>query len=215
MKTSALTALLICGLIGLAAGAGEDWPGEGGKSDSVKNWPARDFETATTSGMPLCVYFFDPQQKSNARAKTLEGYQALANAELKSVLKPFLCLKIRSDATDVKGWPANLREIASRSASLVLISSDYKNIISFDKTNTQNVDIRPDRIILAAQSILHYEEKKAAFKEEQAKLAAMRSKSSKDEGPTLTKGVPGLRNPDEKEPPKRPVERKRRVPADE
>src|SRR5437870_5711223 len=129
-KFAALAMILMFLSHGLAAG--EDWPGEAGKSEFVKSLPSRDYENARTAGMPLCIYFFDPNQRNNPRGRYLET--VLANADLRSRLKETLYLKIRSDASDVRGWPANFLESANKSAALVFISSDFKQIISFDKS---------------------------------------------------------------------------------
>mgnify|MGYP000417152831 CR=1 FL=1 len=214
MRTRAWSALLsIAFVMNLGAAAAEAYPGDGGKADSLKGWYARDYETALASDKPLCVYFFDPNQKINTRAKLIEGAQCLANFELKDVLTHFTCLKIRSDGTDVKGWPAAMRESASRSASLYFISSDFKNVLKYDRS-AQSIEIRPDAVMASAHSILQYEKKKAEFAEERAKLAARREGKDKDKEPVMSKGVPGLKNSDDKEPPKKPAERKR-MPVEE
>src|SRR5438132_140328 len=81
---------------------------KGGDSEAVKSWASRDYENAKTAGLPLCIYLFDPSNNNNSRAKLLEGPDLLSNADVKSKLKSFLTLKIKTDGSDVKGWPQEI-----------------------------------------------------------------------------------------------------------
>jgi len=189
-----------------SAFASEDWPGEAGKSDSVKSLPGRDFENARTAGMPLIVYFFDPNARPNNRSRYVEPL--LGNLDFRSKLKDFLMLKIRTDGTDVRGWPAEFRDPAVRSASVVFISSDFKQIISFDK-NMQNAQITLDAMSNAAASILVYEKslalQKGGAKKEEPKAVTPVIEASK---------VPGLSDKDKKAT-AAPAKRKPTTAADE
>ena len=90
--------------------------------------------------MPLCIYFFDPNMRPNNRARSVET--VLGNLDLREKLKNFLFLKIRTDGSDVRGWPMDLREPANKSASVVFISSDGKQIgfVSYANNLTPNVN---------------------------------------------------------------------------
>ena len=187
----------------------EDWSGEAGKADTVKDWSSRDFENSKNSGLPLCLYFFDPDMSPNYRARLLEGKSALASAEVKAKLRGFLCLKIRSDATDVKGWPAQLRTPAHKSASLVFMSADLQQIISFEKT-MPNEQINPESVLAAAQRILNYEEQLKTIK------SPGKTDKPKTPAPPLDTKVPGLKTGDEEKPLKTPEKKKKKpAPADE
>jgi hypothetical protein len=172
----------------------EDWPGEAGKSEFVKGLPSRDFENARNSGMPLCIYFFDSNQRNNARARYLE--QILSNAELRSRLKEVLYLKIRSDGSDVRGWPANLLDLANKSAAIVFISSDFKQIIPFDKS-MQNEAITVETVTGALAGTLQYEKKTAALNADRAKLngGAASSARKEDREPQSPKAIESTKVP--------------------
>ena len=179
----------------------EDWLGEAGKSEFVKNLPGRDYESARNAGMPLCVYFFDPNQRNNPRGRYLE--QVLSNAELRSKLKQFLYLKIRSDGSDVRGWPQNLLEPAMKSAALVFISSDFKQVIPFDKS-MQTESITQEAVARALLSTLQYEKKIAAQAGDRARLNGAASVPQKDDKDAQVQKaadasrVPGLSDKDKK-----------------
>ena len=187
-------ALLLATLAFSAVGS-DDWPGEAGHHEAVKNLPGRDFENARTAGVPLCIYFFDPMVRPNNRARYLEP--VLGNLDLRAKMKDFLWLKIRTDGTDVRGWPADFRDPANKSASFVLISSDFKQIVSFDK-NMQANQITTESIAGAVDNMLQYEKRLVLLGG--GKTAAG---SAKKEDPKVTPvieaaKVPGLNDKDKK-----------------
>src|SRR4051794_23134276 len=96
MSLAAVVAAILCACVSSHA-AGY----KAGDADPVKSWGSRDYEAAKTAGIPLCVYIFDPANNNNSRAKLFEGPDLLANADVKSKLKGFLTLKIKTDGSDV------------------------------------------------------------------------------------------------------------------
>ena len=217
MPTKAMSlCFVLCSLSLCIAVSAQDWPGEAGKSDSVKSWSGRDFETAKSAGMPLCVYFFDPETKSNPRAKLLEGRGALGNAELRSKLPKFLCLKIRTDGTDYAGWPAPLRKAANGSATLVLMSSDLRSVISYDRS-FQNNQLTPELVMAGMAKILDYEEKLPAKPQVAAptkKPEAQEKKVTEAKNMDNAK-VPGLTTTEAAPPPAKQAKRRVASPSDE
>ncbi len=200
-----LIAILVSTLATVAS-AGEDWPVDGGKAESVTNLPARDFENAKTSGMPLCIYFFDSNMRPNNRARHVET--VLGNLDLREKLKPFLFLKIRTDGSDVRGWPVDLREPANKSASVVFISSDFKQVVSFDKMMQVN-HISVDSLANAAENMIQYEKRLAILTGGKSGIGAKKEEPKAAPPVIEAKSVPGLD--------KKPIIAKRRpaTPADE
>lgn len=211
MKSSLLT---VCAMVVLALAANAHAAGyKAGAADSVKGWPTRDFENAKTAGLPLCVYFYDPANNNNSRAKYIEGPDLLANADVKSTLKSFLSLKVKTDGSDAKGWPAEILSRAGKGGAVMLASGDMSQIFFFDNT-MQMSDIKPAMFIQQATGILNYEKKNPAAKKEEEKKGPM------PPPPEEKKGVPGLAldngKKDDKKDEKKPPEKKKPVaPADE
>lgn len=196
MKTSWMVPIL-CAALSVASVAADNWPGDGGKSDIVKTWPAKEFQVALTAGKPIAAYIFDPEYKNNYRAKHMEGSAAIANIDVRDALKAFQCMRIKSDGTDVRGWPKEMLTNAYRSASLVLMSSDGKKVFPFDK-RMSNEQINPAVILAAAQSIIKYEESMKSFRETADKLAGTKKETGKETAaaePTVDNKVPGLPPP--------------------
>jgi hypothetical protein len=208
-----LLAVLFATLVTVAS-ASEDWPGDAGKAESVKNLPSRDFENAKTSGMPLCIYFFDPNMRPNNRARHVE--MVLGNLDLREKLKAFLFLKIRTDGSDVRGWPMDLREPANKSASVVFISSDGKQIVSFDKMMQVNL-ISVESVATAAENMIQYEKRLSILTGGKAGLGAAKKEEKKEDPkkpPVIEAAkVPGLSEKDSK--PTTTAKRKPATPADE
>lgn len=177
-----------------AMAAADNWPGDGGKSDIVKAWPAMEFQAALQTGKPVAAYIFDPDYKNNYRAKHVEGSAAIANIDVRDALKNFQCMRIKSDGTDVRGWPKEMLANAYRSASLVLMSSDGKKVFPFDK-RMSNEQINPAVLLSAAQTIIRYEESIKNFKETADKLAGPKKDAAKETAavePPVDNKVPGL-----------------------
>jgi hypothetical protein len=216
MPTKAMSlSFILCSLSLSAVVVAEDWPGEAGKSDSIKGWPGRDFEAAKSSGIPLCVYFFDPEIKSNPRAKLLEGKGALGNAELRALLPKFTCLKIKTDGTDYAGWPAPLRNAAKGVATLVLMSSDMRSVISYDRS-FQNHQLTPEVVMAGMAKILDYEEKmKGKTPAVAAKKPDAEDKKAAEAKNMANAKVPGLATVDAAPTPKPQPKRKVASPTDE
>ncbi len=196
------TALLV--MVGSAMAA-DNWPGEGGKSDVVKGWPAMDFQVALQTDKPICAYIFDPDTKQNPRAKYLEGRDGLASIEVRDALKDFQMLRIKSDGTDVRGWPKDMLFNAQRSASIIMLSSDGKKVFTFDK-RMSNEQIKPSVLASTALGITKYEESIKNIKGTQDKLAGTGKKEANKETaaaepvnnkipglPPKDEGVPGLK----------------------
>lgn len=189
--------LVTCFVAKSALSAADNWPGDGGKSDVVKTWPAMEFQAALQTGKPVAAYIFDPDYKNNYRAKHVEGSAAIANIDVRDALKNFQVLRIKSDGTDVRGWPKEMLSNAYRSASLVLMSSDGKKVFPFDKRMT-NEQINPAVILSAAQTIVRYEESIKNFKETADKLAGPKKDAPKETAaaePVIDNKVPGLPPP--------------------
>ena len=134
-----------------------------GNGEEVKKWTAKSMEDAKKSGLPICVYIFDPANKNNPRAKLLEGGEGIGGADAKDKLKKFYCLKLSvASATDsAKGWPAEWFSRAKDSAAVFLLSSDFTQIRMFDKEIPKE-SITAENTELAIGFILQYEEKKKA-----------------------------------------------------
>jgi hypothetical protein len=212
---SPVAAFILCSFIWSSVAIAGDWPGEAGKSNSIKSWPGRDFEAAKSAGMPLCVYFFDPEIKSNPRAKLIEGKGALGNAELRAMLPKFICLKIKTDGTDYTGWPAPLRNAAKGVATLVLMSSDMRSVISYDRS-FQNHQITPELVMAGMAKILDYEEKMKGKMPVAAKKPEAEDKKAAEAKNIANVKVPGLAATVEAAPaPKQQPKRKVASPADE
>jgi hypothetical protein len=212
MKSSLLT---VCALVVLALVANAHAAGyKAGAADSVKGWPTRDFENAKTAGLPLCVYFYNPENNNNSRAKYIEGPDLLANADVKSSLKGFLSLKVKTDGSDAKGWPAEILSRAGKGGAVMLASGDMSQIFFFDNT-MQMSDIKPAMFVQQAAGILNYEKKNPAAKKEEEK----EKKGAMPPPPEEKKGVPGLaldNGKGDKKDEKKPPEKKKPVaPADE
>lgn len=204
MKFTLLRCLVLL-LIAGSAVAADNWPGEGGKSDVVKGWPAMDFQVALQTGKPVMAFIFDPDTKQNPRSKYLEGRDALANIDVRDALKDFQCLRIKADGTDVRGWPKDMLFNSQRSASIVMLSSDGKKVFTFDK-RMSNEQIKPSVLVSTAVGITKYEESIKTQKDTQDKLAGTSKKDDKKETaaaepvnnkvpglPPREEGVPGLK----------------------
>jgi hypothetical protein len=186
-------------LLSVSISFAEDWAGDAGKADSVKSLPGRDFESAKAAGLPLFIYFFDPETRPNNRAKWLEGRGGIAHVDVRDKMKSFLCLKIKTDGSDFKGWPASLLNPAQKSASLVLMSADLQQMVCFDKSFT-NEQISPAVITDAMAKILAYEQQKKAAIADINKFAGTNAKPGEKESktPAPDVAVPGLAKPDAK-----------------
>jgi len=212
IKSSLLTlcAVVVLSLVSSVQAAGY----KGGTADSVKGWPTRDFENAKTAGLPLCIYFYDPANNNNSRAKFIEGPDLLANAEVKSALKGFLSLKVKTDGSDAKGWPADMLARAGKGGAVLLMSGDMTQMFFFDR-EMQMSDIKPATFVAQATGILNYEKKNPAAKKEEEK----EKKGAMPPPPEEKKGVPGLaldKDKNDKKDDKKPPEKKKTVaPADE
>ena len=156
-QVAALLAACSC-FAGAARKAG-DRGYTGGEAGSVSGWGAKDFQEIKKLEQPLCVYVFDPKYGSNITAKFLEGI--LGSAEVKEKLKPFLCVKLKSDGSDSKGWPSDWMARSYNGAVLVVASSDFGQKLVYDKDNKETVSA----VGLAVQlrNIAKYEEERKAF----------------------------------------------------
>src|SRR5258708_18947776 len=129
-----------------------DKPGDG---DSVKKWKSESADDAKKDGRPICLYIYDPSNKTNARAKLLEGPSGLESADVKEKLKQFASLKVVTPG-GAKGWPEAWMENAKTGASLIIITSDFKQSTAFDRDMPKD-NIRPDTIVAAMDGALKYE----------------------------------------------------------
>jgi hypothetical protein len=128
-------------------------------AECVKSLPWRNFQDACQAGQPMCVYFYDQNNKRNSMAKLLEGGTLLGNADVAAKLKGFLFLKIRADGTDGKGWPSNWTCLAGKQAALVLTTSDGANPIIYHKDMPKEA-ITSQALLGAIAGILKYEERR-------------------------------------------------------
>jgi len=182
---------------------------KGGSGDSVKSWGARDFESARTADMPMIIYIFDPLNNNNSIANHYET-KVIANAEVKDKLKGFLTMKIKTDGTDVRGWPADILGRAGKGAAVMIASSDMAQVIFIDR-NTPKEVITSMNLIGHIATIASYEERKKLVADKTEKKAAEEKK------PEDKKTVPGLAldDKDKKDAKKPPEKKKAAAPSDE
>ncbi|HYG77966.1 MAG TPA: hypothetical protein VEK08_23375 [Planctomycetota bacterium] len=188
---------------------------KGGTGEAVKGWGSRDFEGAKTAGLPMIIYIYDPSNNNNSVANNIET-KVVASAEVKEKMRGFLTIKIKTDGTDVKGWPAEILSRAGKGAAVGVISSDFAQMLFLDKT-TGREGMTSQALLMNILSIQNYEEKK--------KLMADKNGGGKKEEKGLMpekqeekKTVPGLALGDEKDKKdakKAPEKKKVAAPADE
>ena len=214
-STNGLVTLFTLACVSVVVGqaSAQNMAGEG---EAVKALPSREFEGAKKLGLPMCVYLYDPNaQKTNAMVKALEG-TVLANAELRDKLKPFQFLKIRSDGSDVKGWPQEWREYGDKGAALLFTTSDLKSVVVYDRFKGKDV-ATIDNVEGTIKQILAYEEKKKEIAG--GGKIGKEAKDEKEEKPSkpepvaqaIAKALPGL---DKDNPLPKPAEKKKPNPAD-
>lgn len=203
-QLSALCVVLFC-LAGQRHASAANMAGEG---DSVKSLPSRDFDAAKKTGSPMCIYFYDQNaQKTNNMVKLIEA-SILANAELHDKLKPFLMLKIRTDGTDVKGWPQDWRDTADKGASLLFTTSDLKPLFFYDKSKGKEATTL-ENIEFTIQQILSYEDKKKGIRP--GTKEPKEAKEKPEPVAEVAKPLPGLNmDKDPKEPAKKPEPKKKK-----
>jgi hypothetical protein len=200
----AMLAIAFC----LLGGAGDY---KAGDNEPVKKWTGRDFEGAKVAGMPMLVYFYDPEPKRNEIAKLLES-KVLAMAEVKEKLKSFLVLKVKTDGTDYKGWPADWLGHAKNGAAIMLTTSDMVQQIFYDKSTPKETFANINNVVQQMAAVLKYEENKKAIAE---KNPAKKDKEAPP--PEEKKSLPGLaldKDKDKKDE-KKPEKKKTAAPADE
>jgi hypothetical protein len=130
----------------------------GGEAESVKGWGAKDFLAAKTEGKPMCVYIHDPKYNHNMAAKYFEGKDVLDNAEVKEQLRGFLCVRLKSDGSDSKGWPGDWLGRGFDGAVLVLATSDFAEKFIYDKQNKG--EIGAAGMVARLKALAKYEEER-------------------------------------------------------
>lgn len=133
----------------------------GGEADSVKDWGAKDFLTAKASGQPLCVYIYDAKYKPNMASRYFEAKEVLGSADVREQLKPFLCIRLKSDCSDSKGWPGDLLARSFDGAVLMLATSDFAQKSVYDKQNKEFVNAAG--LVAQLKAIVQYEEQRKAL----------------------------------------------------
>ena len=162
--------------------AGKDYPG--GSGEAVKAWTPRAYDAINGGFQPLAIYIYDHEPKKNAVAMQIEGKDGLNNADLKDKLSKFAKVKIKSDATDAKGWPEELRKGADKAATLILRSADGKMQMVFTKT-----EHKLPEMLAAAVAIQAYEDKakaQAAKEDKKAQAVAAANEKPKEKEQDLT-----------------------------
>ncbi len=155
-----------------------------GTGEAVKAWAPRAYETLTGGFQPLAIYIYDHELKKNTSATQIEGKDGLNNADLKDKLTKFAKIKIKSDATDAKGWPADTLKQGEKGAMLILRSADGKVQFIFTKTEHKLPDM-----IAAAKAVQDHEDKIKAQAEMEGKKAqalAAAHEKPKEKEPDLT-----------------------------
>lgn len=132
-----------------------------GSLDKIGGWKAVDLEQARTVAQPLCLYIYDAEHTNNNHAKFFEGLSCLNNDDVQEKLKSFNCLKIKSNGSDAKGWPAEWLARAKAGCVLILASDDLKLIQIYDK-NTVREQINGRNLTAVIDGILKYDEQKKA-----------------------------------------------------
>lgn len=170
------------------------------REDNFNNWPNRDFGSATAVLAAVCAYIKDPKSSRNSEATYLEGKEIFGNGDVRAKLWDFSRIKIKSDGSDGRGWPAPWLERAAHGAVLVLFSSDLAHVVFIDKTVSRNT------LLSAADSILNYTAQRRAARLAQAKAeaAAVKPPPPEEKKPEL----PGLD-------PKKPEKEKKKLPGNE
>lgn len=128
-----------------------------GTGATVSGWSTQSPEEAKKLGKPICLYVYDPTPGDNPFAEHLEGSKGLANGKLQAALSHFTCIKTTVAG---KGWPEAWLSAASGSASIILISSDGKNVRIFGR-NMGNDLIFSKLLYVAAAEVYTYELKRA------------------------------------------------------
>jgi len=156
------------------------------RQDDPKNWPARDFASATAVPAAICVLIKDPKLKTNQEAEQLTGKDLLGNDEVRAKLRGFTRLKVKSDGSDGKGWPAAWLSQARGGAVLVLFSSNQAKVTIIDKTHSK------ETLLKAADAILKYVAQWKETAAAQEKEARAKQEASKPPPPVDKPDVPGL-----------------------
>lgn len=152
---------------------------KGGSGEAVKAWPAASLEEAKKTGKPTCLYIYDTRPAENTFAKFLET-EVLVQAELKSALQDFECVKIKADGSDGKGWPPEWLHPAAGGAAILLVSSDGRVVQTFSRGKGEEA-CKANWVQAAAAAIVVYEKNK----KEQAEKA--KAKVAEDEQPQKAK----------------------------
>ena len=140
----------------------------GGTGEAVKAWTPRAFDALKGGYSPLAVYIYDHENKKNSFAFGLEGSKGLNSADVKDKLSKFSKIKVKSDGTDAKGWPAAMLQNADKSSVLILMSSDLTMQLVFDKSKDAG-ERSAQSIMAAATAILAHEDKLKAIAEKEDK----------------------------------------------
>jgi hypothetical protein len=199
----AARALLLVGvaLVLMGAADNKDKNYKAGDGEGVKGWGFRHFADAKTGGQPLCIYFYDAKNSRNMTGKFYE--ENLGKAEVKEKLKGFLCLKVKSDNSDGKGWPGDWMERSINGATVVLTTSDFSPTCTFiyDKFSKESFNLAG--LMAQLKGIAGYEEKLKALQAKNPKPAAA-PVAAEEKAPKL---MPGLdadsKKPQPKKPPKK------------
>jgi hypothetical protein len=155
-----------------------------GSGEAVKSWTPRAYDALNGGFQPLIIYIYDHEPKKNTVAMQVEGKDGLSNADLKDKLSKFGKIKIKSDGTDAKGWPEDLRKGADKAATLILRSADGKMQMVFTKT-----EHKLPELLAAAVAIQAYEDKakaQAAKEDKKAQAIAAANEKPKEKEPDLT-----------------------------
>jgi len=139
----------------------------GGSNASVKTWSARNYDDVLALASPKVIYFYDLDIYRNNFAEKMEGKDWLGNEDVQASLKKFSRFKVRYDGLEARGWPKEFREHSKNGASILLMSSDNKTLIWFDRQTPADL-MSPERLISAAKSVEEYDKTHKVEKEKDA-----------------------------------------------
>lgn len=209
VRIFALVALVLSSACWAAADAMPKNGFVGGSGEAVKSWTPRAFDALKGGYAPLAVYIYDHEVKKNSFAFAIEGSKGLNSADLKDKLSKFSKVKVKSDGTDGKGWPASMLQNAEKGSVLILMSSDLSMQLVFDKSKDAS-ERSVQSIMAAATAILAHEEKlKAIAAKEDKKNHPEVAEKAKEKEPDFTIKVdapkPAMKKPAD---PKKPTDAK-------
>ncbi len=158
------------------------------RQDEPKNWPACDTTSFHAIDQGLCLYIKDARMKKNPEADFYEGTDLLLNDSLRVKLRGLKRVKVKSDGTDSKGWPAEWLKAGHNGAVLIIASGDGTLTGIFERKGKSGPSLEAINE-LVDKVVKHQAERKASA---DAKAKADAELAKKNAPPPPKPEIPGL-----------------------